>query len=355
MLPDPVYVLKIEDAPWDVWKNIRFSRSIERMGGEFQVGLTTNPNIQFIEETFIPGLACSVEVDGQTVLDGWIDVLNHQYDAQNANIDITGRDKTGDLIDCAATIDGPFEFKNQKLEKIIERVLKPYKIPLKSEVDTGPAFGRLAIQPGETAYEFIERACRYRAVLPVSDGIGGMVLVKPGQERSPGMLVYGQNILSGQISMDYTGRFSEYILKGQQEGDDDSSSDEVSAVEGRAKDELVKRYRPKVIVGEAQGYSQTLSQRAAWEKKVARGRSNRATYTAQGWYADPSNKTLWRPNTIVKVTDPARALNRDMLIVSTSFTRGADGTKTTLDLALPEAFELQAEKQPETKDVWGDA
>lgn len=353
MLNDPAYALIIDGNRWEIWKGISISRSIERMGGSFSVTLAKKPEEGFLSSAMRIGLSVQVEIDGTTVLDGYIDDVEHDYDKSTADISVSGRDKTGDLIDCAATVDGPFEFNNQKLEKVIEKVLKPFGIPLIVNVDTGTPFSRLAIQPGETAHAFIDRICRYRAVLPVSNGIGGLVLVKPSDEKSPGRLVYGDNILKGRVATRGAERFSLYVLKGQAEGFDESTGDEVSAGEGRATDELVTRYRPTVITAESQGFSQTLQERAEWQRDVSRARGNTATYDVQGWYADPMEKTLWKPNTLVHVQDPARTLKREMLITSMTFNRSSAGTFTTLELAVPEAYQLVAEVEPESSGTGG--
>lgn len=355
MLSEPLYSLTIAGKKWDFWKEISLSRAIDRMGGEFNVGLVLKPDEGFISETMMPGLPVQVDIDGETVLDGYIDIVNHRYDASSTSVAVVGRDKTADLIDCAATVDGPFEFYNLKLEQAIAKIIKPYGIKLTVEADTGKPFSRLAIQPGETAGEFIERACRYRAVLAVSNGIGGLAIIKPADAPSSGQIVYGQNAKEGSVTIDWTSRFSLYVLKGQQEGADGDDAETASSPEGRATDELVTRYRPTVITAEAAGYTQSLQERARWQRNMTRGRSVAGSYTVQGWYADPENKELWRPNTKVKVTDRNRNIDRELLIVSVRYLRDGSGTRTVLELALPEAYELQAEVEPKSKDTLGDA
>lgn len=302
MLNQPDYGLIIDGVKWDVWKTMSVTRALDRMGGDFSVTLSQKPEQGFLSSTMQAGLAVQVEIDGETVLDGYIDTVRHSYDESSAEISVRGRDKTGDLVDCAASVDGPFEFNNIKLEKAVEKILKPYGIYLEVDVDTGAPFKRLAIQPGETAYEFIERVCRYRAILPVSNGIGGLVLVNPSQIRSSGELIYGANILRGDVALDWTNRFSLYVLKGQGEGNNESTAEEISSGEGRATDDLVTRHRPTVITAESQGFNQTLKERAEWQKKVARARAHTASYTVQGWYADADVKELWKPNVTVVST-----------------------------------------------------
>lgn len=356
MQSDPVFSLNINGKVWDNWEAMTFGRTMDRMGGNFTATLSLKPEEGMISSTIRPGLPVKVLIDDQEVLDGYVDAASHSYTDKSADISLAGRDKTGDLVDCAASVNGPFEFTNQKLEKVIDHILKPYGIPLTVDVKTGEAFGRVAIQPGETAFAFIERICRYRAVLPVSDGIGGMVLVKPAQIRSPGQLEYGVNIKAGDVKFDWSQRFSLYVVKGHAEGFDETSADDVAEPEGRASDPQVTRYRPTVIIAEKQGYNQTFKERAVWQRNTHRARGNTASYRVTGWYADADKKKLWTLNTIVRVKDPARTIDRDMLITGLSFERGPSGTTTLIELSAPEAYELIAEKQPskESGDLMGD-
>lgn len=349
------YQVIINGTAYTEWLAVTVARSLERMSGEFQVDLTKRqPTDLFLTDGITPGLPAQIEIDGQTFLDGFIDAVSYTYNGQQASITVKGRDKTCDLIDCAARVDDKFEFTNQKLDAVIKKIIAPYGLTLKVETDTGAVFKRLAVQPGETAYEFIERACRLRGVLAVSDGIGGLTIIKPAGEKSAGRLVYGENILAADVDLDDKDVFSLYVVKGQAEpvaADDEEVKVSVTA-EGRATDELVKRYRPKVIVGENQAYDMTLKERAAWEKKMARARSKRATYTVTGWRA--AQGALWKVNTLVPVSDKRTGLNREMLITGLRFTRDNGGTRTQIELSMPEAFDIPAEKDTTSgaSEIW---
>lgn len=340
------YTLRVNGAPYAGWTAMSVTRSIERMSGEFNVRLSRNADdgVVTLSDALAPGAAAAVEIGTETLLDGFIDAVNHSFDARTSEIEIAGRDKTADLIDCAATVDGPFEFANIRLDKVVEKIIKPFGLKLTVDADVGASFKRLAIQPGETAFEFIDRACRYRAVMAVSDGIGGIVIVKPSAEKSPGRIVRGENVLRGDMSLDEAERMSLYVVKAQAEPTSaDTPAGETAQSEGRAVDVEVTRYRPTVIVGENQGYDMTLKERATWERRIVSARSRRATYTVQGWEAAAG--VLWKPNSLVRVIDKPSGLDREMLIVAVNFTRDAQGTITVIDLALPDAFAIAAEKE----------
>jgi prophage tail gpP-like protein len=341
------FVLRLGGQPYTGWEEISVTRDLTRMSGEFSLRLSRVTSDGLAPQVE-PGRAAAVEIDGLPILKGWIDVKAVAYDKQSVSLTVTGRDRVADLIDCAATVSGPYEYRNLPLDRVIAAICQRYNISVHNQAGALPNVARLAIQPGETAFDFIERACRSAGILPVSDGIGGLVLVKPASARSEGALVFGGNILSGDVSVDATERHSLYVVKGQAEAVDADQADAapMAGAVGRVTDTEVTRYRPKVLVGENQGYSGSLTDRALWERKADRARGMRASYTVQGWYAAAG--ALWRPNTIVKVTDPIAAIERDMLITSVNYTRGSQGTFTRLELALPEAFDIDTKQGAST-------
>lgn len=339
------FALRLNSVPYEGWEQINVSRSLERGSGTFQLTLSAFAPQQknLLGDQMRPGAKAEVLIDGQMVLAGYVDQVSYDFDSTMSRITVSGRDRVADLIDCAASVDGPFEYSSAKLESILGSILDPYDIKLTLEADTGAVFKRIAIQPGESAFDFIERLCRFRSLLPISDGVGGLLLTKPGATRSKGALVYGQNILSASINLDHLDRFSLVVVKGQTEGSEDNTAGDVASGEGRATDKFVGRFRPKLLTAEGQGANLSLQERAKWQVSMARARSIRASFTVAGWMCDPEEETLWQVNTIVGVSSEAQGISRDMLVMGLTFSRSEQGTLTTLDLALPEAFDQPAQ------------
>ncbi len=345
MLPDHNVTLKVADREVTGWESVQIRRSIEQGSGAFELEMPLQSADNWTELAL--GDRAEIEVNGETVLTGFIDMVAPAYSGDAQKVRVAGRDAVGDLMDCAAIVDGPYEFAGMKLEKAVEKILKPYGIPLKVAADTGASFKRLSIQPGETAFEFIERACRQRAILPLSDGVGGLVLTKPGAVHSGLTVELGRNILSGEADINWTERFSLYVVKGQSEADEESGEEAVSEPAARVSDTTIKRYRPTVILADAQGYDLSFPNRAAWQKQFNTARSKRLSYKLPGWF---EGEKLWRPNELVTVKDKILRVERDMLIVALTFERSNQGTVTAMELCLPEAFDLPAEKEQKEDD-----
>ena len=149
---DHEFGLRLGTTLFAGWETISVARSMERMSGEFDLEFTAKDDDPYLAGGMVPGQKCAVEIDGKTVLQGFTDTINYDYNKTGAKLRVSGRDQIGDLIDCAANAHGPFEFTNQTLEAIISNVIQPFGLKLTVETATGAPFARLAINPGESWY-----------------------------------------------------------------------------------------------------------------------------------------------------------------------------------------------------------
>lgn len=333
--------LTIDGMDWYGWKAVQITLSIEQGAGTFQLGLTEQWSGS-ARRPIGPGAACSVSIDGETVIKGWVDDVEPSYDAENHDLTVRGRDATGDLVDCAVL--PPWEYRGLTLTEIATRIAAPFSIPVRAEVDVGKPFERFAVQPGETAWEAIERAARMRAVLAMADGQGGLLLTRAGTGQAPDALVLGGNVLSATGQFTFKERFSEYHVLGQQEGSDTfGDAVEASAPSALVADEAVRRYRPTILLGEAQGDDSGLKQRAEWQKAVNAGRSKRATYNVQDWRA---NGALWKPNARVQVFDAYMNLDgEELFIPRVTMALSEAGTLAQVEVAPLDAYKMEPETE----------
>jgi len=104
------------------------------------------------------GDACEVRMGDDVVLTGYVDEAVDTLDDESHELQVTGRDKTGDLVDCSA-IHSPDQWSGLTLQAIAAILCKPFDIPVKAETDTGAPFPTVKLQPGETVFAVIERLC----------------------------------------------------------------------------------------------------------------------------------------------------------------------------------------------------
>ena len=206
-------------------------------------------------------------------------------------------------------------------------------------------FERFRIEEGESAWEAIERACRFRGVLPLSDGRGQLVLGRPARTRAAVELVHGQNILAGSTFADWTNRYSHYTLLGQQPGSDFLTGSEAAHVIGNSVDRGLNRFRPLTILAEQGLTDAEALERIEWEASVRSARARSAGVTVQGWRETPDGN-LWEPGRLVIVSDPWLGLERELLISGVRQAITERGTVTTLQLYPEGAFLPRAVREP---------
>jgi prophage tail gpP-like protein len=265
-------------------------------------------------------------------------------------MNVRGRDVTGDLVDCAAAPTGPAEYRNIDLLAFASAISAPFSIPVRTDVDVGPPFAKLGINPHQSALAAIESAARQRSALVTSDGVGGLVLTRGGIQRAPWHLVRGENLFRLDRKDEDTHRFSDVFVVGQSASGAGSRVGQPAAasvgaapsasppaptgtasagiiISGHAQDPDIKRWRPYVRQTKSQSGMTSAQEQAEWCVRVFRAQAIELRYSVLDWRAGPPSGAgpapqlgaLWRPNTVAAVYDPQQEINGDMLIAGVSY------------------------------------
>ncbi|KXV50826.1 hypothetical protein AD945_01230 [Gluconobacter albidus] len=155
-----------------------------------------------------------IEIASVVVLRGFVEALNVAADERSLRTVASGRDITGDLVDCAANPTGPAEYRQILLETVVGHLTQPFGISIDRQIETGTPFTLVALEPSDTVLGAIERLSRQRGVLVTSDGVSGLILTKAGQTRAQDRLVWpGGNVqrMEARVSQ----RHSDTWVKGQ--------------------------------------------------------------------------------------------------------------------------------------------
>lgn len=110
----------------------------------------------------------------------------------------------------------------------------------------------------------------------------------------------------------------------------------INQIVGTAQDPGITRYRPKVIIAEAQADDDNAENRADWELRRRIGQSVKASITVNGWRQQSGD--LWTPNLMTYVNVPWLGLDRELIISEVEFSIDDGGEITRLGLTLPDAF-----------------
>lgn len=334
--------LTVNGMSYGGWKKVSISAGIERQARDFNLDVTWRWPDQGEEVPVRQGDYCTVKIGDDLVLTGWIFGTPVSYDSKQVNRSIQGRSLTADLIDCSV-INEPGQWKQQSVQKIVQALAEPYGIKVLSQAGETSKLTEHSVEPGETVFESIDRLLTLSRLLSTDDTRGRLVIIRPGSAgRAVDSLVLGQNILTGDASLDFSGVFSDYKVTGQRSGTDDSYGAKASEVKAAVSDPRARRKRVLQIHESGQMTPDLAAARANWERGNRMGKALTLNYKVQGWRQ--SNGALWLPNMIVRVVDGWIGIDRDMLISEIEYSLDDGGTVANITVAPPDAFE------PEPKD-----
>ena len=346
-------VLKVNGKKFSGWTSVQVEKSLYQITGAFGLATTDKFPGNFDEYKFVLGDACTVEIDDQVVITGHVEDLPMSYDSATHNIQVGGRDKTGDLVDCSF-IEEVGEWKNQSIVNIVRALCNPFDISVTVDSSVaaeanGERKETFSVQPGMSIGEMIMPMLKVKGILPVSYGDGKLVLTRAGSESTHDSLETGRNIKSGSINQSITDRFRDYVVRGQGKGNDDKATKVYVGPKGVYTDEVISRYRPKIIIPDdpisGDGDCITL---AKWEACNRAGASTTLDYEVQGW--TQSNGAVWPLNALVRVKDSVLGINATLLIAAVAFSvDDTTGTITRLSVVKPETFDVKPTTTIKTK------
>lgn len=337
-----IATLEINGELYRGWTSVKVNQSIETLCGKFDLALADKWTPEAKAWPLDAGTECRIKLGDDLIITGYLDTVNPSFSEGSHSISVSGRDKTADLVDCSAVHD-PGEWKGLTLDRLASELAKPFGLSVKNETDVGDPFKVFKIQPGETSWTALERACRQRGVMVVTDNTSQLVLTKPGaQGKAATVLEQGLNVLSASANYNYIIRYSDYIVRGQQQGSDSIDPETAAQTEARAKDAGVKRYRPLLVIAEGQADNKSAKNRAEWEATNRAARAASIGVTVPGWRMEDGE--LWAVNKLVEVKIPYLQIESELLISVLDFSVSeGGGTTTRLQLRRKDAFEKMPE------------
>lgn len=363
------FELKCGGQIYGGWKGMHVTRALEQASATFELAVSERWPIEGNAWQIFPGTACTIELEGELVLTGYVDSYGPGYDANSHDISCTGRSKTMDFVDCSITgTEG--QFKGLTPGDLAKLLAQPFGIEVVVEKD-GEVIKDCQVSQGETCFAMLERLARLQELLITDDAQGRLVLTRAGAGKSSSVLQQGSNLLRANATHDDSERFSDYIVKAQRSGSSAGKNDwsgikpspsipaglshgerfkleratlekrdakpkTLTQIVGTVKDPGVSRYRPLVIVAESQADTTEAMRRADWEMRRRVGESKKADVGVVGWHQDDG--TLWKQNQLVWVRSKYLGLDHEMLISKVSFHYDDGGEITDLELVMPDAL-----------------
>lgn len=304
---------------------------------------------------FKGGESIQIFIDNELNLEGSIFRVDPIYSKDSHTISISGRSKVADLID--STLLALSLSADMSLQKIIEQVIKQLGLTLSVQnqvsglEDFKKAEDKISAEPGDNAFEFIDKLARKRQVLLTSDAPGNIIITRNGKAENKTTLnnpVNGTsgNIISSTISYDMSNRYNKYVVKSQKNGSADffgGNLDPVSFVDqkGEQIDSSIRVGRQLVMQAEKSSTDEQSAQRAIWNANIARVNSRKYSVILQG-VRPKKGSPIWEVNKLQPVKDDQAGIDEIMLINSIKFTQSkAAGTRTQLGLVEKDAYTVE--------------
>lgn len=354
------------------WKDIAVTTGLDSIAGRFSLSVSERWSLNGQRWTIREDDACAVAIDDTTLITGYVDRRRMALAVGEHSFGVEGRDVTGNLVDCSAVLK-QWEFANMPVLDLCRLVAKPFGITVSLQPglvdkaigtatptrgtakpraggspsgvgsagrahaqELGHPNAKFTINPGDSAWEVIDRSCRMVGVLAVSDGLGGVLLTRAGSLRATTALVEGENILQASADYDNSRRYREYLVRGQASTSILGDAQVAAGVSGSAQDLGAREGRVLLIRPEGQVTTAFARRRAEWEATTRAARSSEIDVVVQGW--TQGDGALWPLNALVDVRLPSLHVDAEMLIVQRTFRKSDAGTLTQLHLMRGDAF-----------------
>jgi len=326
------------------WTDVRVTRGVERLPSDFSVTMTdaTPGTLQAMQVQ--KGDPFQLLIGSDLVITGYVDKVVPGFSGSSHWIRVIGRSKCSDLVDCAAEWPGG-QISGSNALVIAQKLASVYGvnqegIPVSTSITNLPQIPQFNLLYGESAFEIIERICRYSAALVYDLPDGSLYLSRVGTTQAASGLVEGQNVESAWVENSADGIYSEYdaLLQSMDDLGDLGSGGNLQYT---AYDPNCRRHRKMVLIAEAAGGGlEILRPRTLWEAARRSGRSQVVRVQVDSWRDGAG--ALWAPNTLVDVELPTLKLDSaSLLLGEVSFSMNDRGHVADLLLMDPAAFTPQ--------------
>lgn len=324
---------------------------------------------------FLGGEACIINVDGEKVLTGFIEVVSVTGSASDHTIRIEGRDRTGDFadsqLDVIDDLRAPISLK-RIIEKVIAQLyagetdttLIPSVVEDTTTTDFNKAEDVAGPEPGQGAFAFAEIYMRKRQVLLTSNADGNFVIAASSGTRVPNAFIQhvvpvatgaasnANNVLSYSAKFDDQSRFNRYVENSQKSMitifSEIASSDVVDQ-KTSATDADIRVGRQMVIISETPTSKSEGNKRATWEANIRKARGMTYSPTVHDFRNQAG--ALWAINTLIPVFSEYAGIDAEMLVNAVKFRWSRDdGSNSELEFMNSQAYTLTLD-EPATEKV----
>lgn len=312
---------------------------------------TTTKTLQG-EYNIFPEDECKIFINDKVAITGVIDSVSPSEDADSSTVSVSGRDRTCDIVDSdlpeGISLSGDFT-----LVTVIEKVLTALgltDIKVVNQIEDLRAFTKSDIVSAEVdknCFDFINEYAQKVSAILTTNAEGNIVITRAGTDRYSDKLLNDigneeNNIISSSAGYDYSQRYYKYIVYSQSNANTQTTNVSIDNVaqKGIAIDDEIRESRVMVIKANNACGSSNCQEIATLEANVRR--ANSLKYSCEVYGFESNDKQLWKVNKLIQVYDVDNDIDSELLIKGVTFNIGNNGSTTSLELALADAYTLQA-------------
>lgn len=288
----------------------------------------------------VEGAAVEVRLvrDGKTatVLSGRLDDREIDVSKGGQQLQLSGRDGAGVLLDCSAAI---LSMRQLSLSDVVARIVRPLGVTrIRIEADTALLRDKVNIEPGDSAWDSLRRAAEANGLWPWFDPDGTLVVGGPRYDQAPvARLVLnvdgkGNNVERLTERRSIAARFSEVTVLGQAHASGTGGGEQAGRNNVRAvvRDDGLPVFRPKVVV-DHEATSETIAN-ARGRKIISDARLAGYTLTATVNDHYTEGGEVWTPGQRVAISSDALGIDGVFFLtgrrLTSSKTQGRSSTLT---------------------------
>lgn len=311
---------------------------------------------------FKGGEECRITVSDELVLTGHIEVIAVDYDSEEHTIIISGRSKTADLLDSSLDQFDDIRGDELSLKQLIEAVISHLGLNIKVVDEVNPplfngAEDIAAPEPGDNAFEFIQRYAKKRQVLLTDNANGDVVIATNSGEKAEGAVQHiigatDNNVISANYRFDTTERFNKYkVISGLSFSAlnlaGETSIEAAVNQKGIKIDTEIREGRQMIIIPDASASDANCQKRASWEADLRRARGLTYSANVDGFRVGLDTGDIWKKNKIYQIIDDFVGKIESMLCNAIVFSLSAEaGSGTALEFVGSNAYTLILEPDP---------
>ncbi|MBO0716538.1 MAG: hypothetical protein J2P55_04280, partial [Rhizobiales bacterium] len=279
---------------------------------------------------------CVIYLDGYLALQGEVAARQVFYNGTEHAIEIQGVGETNILARSGA-VSQTGEFKNQTLAAAAQSLAAPLGIGVMPfGLPATVPFERLSVQPGETIWEFIERAGRSIGAMYVDTPGGTLVL---GDVTTPvattDEVIEGVNIIEAREIIQTLVNYGLAAASSQAPGNDNRSMASAAQLFASATGAgIVSPGTIGHIINEIPGFTQQFMQlRAMHDRNIEDGNSIKVWVSLNG-FQKPSGGLWWPLLQNVFIDSPMLLMQQYLRLTKVTFSQdNRGGTRSQLELS----------------------